>query len=48
MLFFKNLLYLSGFAAAIAPQADLFAEVTAILGGLGERHAEELGALLNR
>ena len=46
VLFFKNLLYLSGFAAAIAPDADLFAEVTAIIGSIGERHGEELGALL--
>jgi ubiquinone biosynthesis protein len=45
VLFFKNLLYLSGFAAAIAPDADLFAEITAIIGRLGETHGAELTAL---
>jgi ubiquinone biosynthesis protein len=27
VLFFKNLLYLSGFAASVAPEADLFAVI---------------------
>jgi ubiquinone biosynthesis protein len=46
VLFFKNLLYLSSFAAAVAPQADLFAAIESALGGIGERHAEEMAHLL--
>jgi ubiquinone biosynthesis protein len=46
VLFFKNLLYLSGFAAAIAPEADLFAEITEILGRIGAEHGDELARLL--
>ncbi len=46
VLFFKNLLYLSSFAAAVAPQTDLFAQITALLGTIGEQHGEELAVLL--
>lgn len=46
VLFFKNLLYLSGFAAAIAPSTDIFAQVTAILTAIGEHHGDELARLL--
>jgi ubiquinone biosynthesis protein len=46
VLFFKNLLYLSSFAAAVAPQADLFAVIESVLGGIGENHANELAQLL--
>ncbi|WP_241004419.1 AarF/ABC1/UbiB kinase family protein [Conexibacter sp. SYSU D00693] len=46
VLFFKNLLYLSAFAASVAPEADLFAEVTGVLGRIGEEHGDELSALL--
>jgi ubiquinone biosynthesis protein len=37
VLFFKNLLYLSGFAASVAPDADVLAVVTGILGDLFSR-----------
>lgn len=46
VLFFKNLLYLGAFAAAIAPETDLFAEVTRLLGEIGTDHAEDLASLL--
>ncbi len=46
VLFFKNLLYLSSFAAAVAPQADLFAAIESALGEIDERHAEEMAHLL--
>jgi ubiquinone biosynthesis protein len=43
VLFFKNLLYLSGFAASVAPDADVLAVVTGILTDLFSR---EDGALV--
>lgn len=46
VLFFKNLLYLSSFAAAIAPQADLFSTIERALGDLDAEHAARLGAAL--
>lgn len=46
VLFFKNLLYLSSFAAAVAPGADLFSVIEAAVGGIGEHHGEELALLL--
>lgn len=46
VLFFKNLLYLASFAAAVAPQADLFSVIESAVGGIGDRHGEELGLLL--
>lgn len=39
VLFFKNLLYLSSFAAVVAPEADLFDAIEAALGGIGQEHA---------
>ncbi len=44
VLFFKNLLYLSGFAAAVAPDADVLAVVTGILGDLFSRDDGALAA----
>ncbi|MBO9532540.1 MAG: AarF/ABC1/UbiB kinase family protein [Solirubrobacteraceae bacterium] len=44
VLFFKNLLYLSGFSAAVAPDADLFAVIQGILADVFAR--EDLAALL--
>lgn len=44
VLFFKNLLYLSGFTAGFAPDADIFRHVEAILGDLWARHPEVLQA----
>ena len=44
VLFFKNLLYLSGFTAGLAPEADLFRYVETILAELWEKHPEVLEA----
>lgn len=38
VLFFKNLLYLGSFARGVAPEADLFAEVTAVIGEVVAAH----------
>jgi ubiquinone biosynthesis protein len=46
VLFFKNLLYLSSFAAALAPEADLFAAIASAVGGIDERNGEALAELL--
>jgi ubiquinone biosynthesis protein len=40
VLFFKNLLYLSSFAGAIAPDADIFEVVEGALGDLGAQPAD--------
>ncbi len=45
VLFFKNLLYLSSFAAALAPGADLFSAIEAALASIDEQ-GDELTALL--
>lgn len=44
VLFFKNLLYLSGFAASVAPDADVLAVVTGILTDLFSREDGALAA----
>lgn len=44
VLFFKNLLYLSGFAASVAPDADVLAVVSGILTDLFAREGGALGA----
>ncbi|UJA21215.1 AarF/ABC1/UbiB kinase family protein [Thermoleophilia bacterium SCSIO 60948] len=41
VLFFKNLLYLSSFAAAIAPGADLFEAVQGAVGDVGSTPADD-------
>lgn len=46
VLFFKNLLYLSGFSAAVAPEADLFTLIQSILGELFARDDHGLAELL--
>lgn len=46
VLFFKNLLYLSSFAAAIAPDADLFTVIERALAELDAEHAQALAATL--
>lgn len=46
VLFFKNLLYLSSFAAAVAPEADLFHAIEHALDGMGERHGPAFAQLL--
>ncbi len=43
VLFFKNLLYLSGFTANVAPHADLLAEIQPILGHFAGKYPELLG-----
>lgn len=40
VLFFKNLLYLNGFAAAVAPGAMLMAEVGPVLGYFQEKYSD--------
>ena len=46
VLFFKNLLYLSSFAAALAPEADLFSRIEAALGSIDEPHGAGLAQLI--
>lgn len=46
VLFFKNLLYLSGFSAAVAPDADLFAVIQSILTDLFADDSHGLAELL--
>jgi ubiquinone biosynthesis protein len=45
VLFFKNLLYLTGFTAAVAPDADLLSQVAPILGHFMSKYGEELAAV---
>jgi len=45
VLFFKNLLYLGGFAASVAPEADLLAEIEPALGYFAGKYASEIAAL---
>lgn len=46
VLFFKNLLYLSSFAASVAPDADVLRVVEGILAGLFAREGDALVGLL--
>jgi ubiquinone biosynthesis protein len=46
VLFFKNLLYLTGFTASVAPDADLLGQIEPILGHFMRKYAEHLSALL--
>lgn len=48
VLFFKNLLYLSGFAASVSPATDLFSEVQSIIQELVGREESGLAALVSR
>src|SRR4051794_3361314 len=45
VLFFKNLLYLAGFAAAVAPEADLLGEIQPILGYFASKYGAEMLAM---
>jgi ubiquinone biosynthesis protein len=45
VLFFKNLLYLGGFAASVVPEADLLLEIEPILSYFEEKYGAEMGAL---
>ena len=44
VLFFKNLLYLTGFTASVAPDADLLSQIEPILAHFSEKYAAELAA----
>lgn len=42
VLFFKNVLYLSGFTAAVAPEADLLAQIGPTLAYFMEKYGDEM------
>ena len=42
VLFFKNLLYLTGFTASVAPEADLLSQVEPVLGHFLRKYGAEL------
>ena len=44
VLFFKNLLYLTGFTASVAPDADLLSQIAPILGHFSEKYGDEMAA----
>jgi ubiquinone biosynthesis protein len=46
VLFFKNVLYLSGFTAAVAPDADLLAQIGPTLAYFMEKYGDELLAIV--
>lgn len=43
VLFFKNVLYLNGFASAVAPDIDLLALIEPVLGYFSEKYKEFIG-----
>lgn len=47
VLFFKNLLYLSGFAATVSPDTDLFGEIELILTEMFAREQNGLAAIVS-
>lgn len=47
VLFFKNLLYLNGFAAALAPDTDLFSEIEPVFTYFVGRYPNELAQILS-
>jgi ubiquinone biosynthesis protein len=46
VLFFKNLLYLNGFAAALAPDTNLFAEIEPVFQYFVSRYPAELSVII--
>ncbi len=46
VLFFKNLLYLNGLAAAVAPDADLLREIEPVFGYFNDRYADQMASIL--
>ena len=46
VLFFKNLLYLNGFAASLAPDLNLFGEIEPIFGYFMTRYPDVIATLL--
>lgn len=47
VLFFKNLLYLNGFAATLAPDSDLFEQIQPVFGYFMERYPTELAQIMS-
>jgi ubiquinone biosynthesis protein len=47
VLFFKNLLYLNGFAAALAPDANLFGEIEPLFAYFVSRYPAEFSAIVS-
>jgi ubiquinone biosynthesis protein len=47
VLFFKNLLYLNGFAATLAPDVNLFDNIEPTFGYFVSKYPDELGQILN-
>ena len=47
VLFFKNLLYLNGFATALAPDANLFSHIEPVFSYFVQRYPNELAAILS-
>jgi ubiquinone biosynthesis protein len=45
VLFFKNVLYLSSFTAAIAPDADLLAQIAPVLAYFTDKYGDEMFAM---
>jgi ubiquinone biosynthesis protein len=48
VLFFKNTLYLNGFAAALAPDLNLFDEIQPVFTYFTSKYAEAMSAMTNR
>ncbi|MEO5680103.1 MAG: AarF/UbiB family protein [Acidimicrobiales bacterium] len=46
VLFFKNLLYLNGFAATLAPDTNLFDEIAPVFAYFVQRYPEELATIV--
>jgi ubiquinone biosynthesis protein len=46
VLFFKNLLYLNGFAAAVAPDAEVVGQLDTVLADFLARHGPTLAQVL--
>jgi ubiquinone biosynthesis protein len=47
VLFFKNLLYLNGFAATLAPDTNLFGEIEPTFGYFLQRYPDELSQIIS-
>jgi ubiquinone biosynthesis protein len=47
VLFFKNLLYLNGFAATLAPDTNLLGEIEPIFTYFVTRYPEQLAAIIS-
>ena len=47
VLFFKNLLYLNGFASTLAPDTNLFAEIEPLFSYFVSRYPTELGQIMS-